>query len=135
MYQKVRRGKVVTKIKLTPVGDRLAVIFDEFVETMATVNEHTGAVFQIPVPKTHSERSRAATVMAVGTDPETQAMFKAGDRIILSWHAGVRLHLLDKIVYGKVWDEDLLRVVRTDEVVTKVEEIPDGPDYSYGSQG
>jgi co-chaperonin GroES (HSP10) len=119
-------------IKLIVYGDRLVVVYDDFVDTMV-FKKPDGKEFAMKAPDTHSERTRGATVMAVGDDEETQRNFKVGDRLLLSWHSGTRLHLMDKIVYGRTWPEDLLRVIRTEEILTKTERI-DGPDNIRGCE-
>jgi co-chaperonin GroES (HSP10) len=119
-------------ITLTVYGDRLVVVYDDFVDTMV-YKKPDGKVFAMKAPETHSERTRGATIMAIGTDDDALKNFKVGDRILLSWHSGVRLHLMDKIVYGRTWPEDLLRVIRTEEILTKMERI-DGSDNIRGCE-
>lgn len=109
-------------LNLVPYGDRMVVVFDDFVDTLV-FKDKEGKAFSMKAPETHSERTRAATIMAIGDDPEMRQHFKVGDRIFLSWHAGTRLHLLDKIIYGRTWPEDLLRVVRSEEVLVKLERV------------
>jgi hypothetical protein len=48
---------------------------------------------------------------------------QSGDKVVVSWHCGTRLHFMDKEVFGQIWDEDLLRVIRSEEVLaTLIEE-------------
>ena len=92
-------------LKLIPVGDRLYVVVDEPVEKI-------GELF---VPQKHSERSRTATVSAVGEDVK---YFKIGDKILISYYTGIFIHLPSLAYRGK---EDLHRIVREDEILAKIE--------------
>jgi co-chaperonin GroES (HSP10) len=107
----------VDDLDLKVYGDRVVVVLDEMAEFTVYKDPSTGRVFKMTNADEHSERTRFATVMAVGDNPETQSRFKVGDRIIMSWHGGTRLHFLDKTVYGRMWSEDLLRIVRDEEIL------------------
>lgn len=107
----------VEDLDLRVYGDRLVVILDELAEYTVYKDPTTGKVFRISNAEEHSERTRFATIKAVGDDPETASRFKVGDRVIVSWHGGTRLHLLDKTIYGRVWPEDLLRIFRSEEIL------------------
>lgn len=107
----------VEDLDLKVYGDRVVIVLDEMAEYTVYKDPTTGKVFRLSNADEHSERTRFATVMAVGDDPETINRFKPGDRIIMSWHGGTRIHLLDKTIYGRVWPEDLLRIVRTEEIL------------------
>lgn len=113
-------------VALKAYGDRLVVVYDDFVDTIVH-KDKLGREFSMKAPDSHAERTRAATVMSVGDDPYTTERFRVGDRLLLSWHSGTRLHLLDKIIYGRTWPEDLLRVIRVEEILVKLERI-DGSD-------
>jgi len=107
----------VEDLDLQTYGDRLVIVLDDLAEDTVYKDPTTGKVFRLKNADEHSERTRFATIMAVGDDPECQSRFELGDRIIVSWHCGVRIHLLDKTIYGRVWPEDLLRIVRTEEIL------------------
>lgn len=107
----------VEDLDLTVYGDRLVIVLDEMAEYTVYKDPTTGRVFKLSNADEHSERTRFATIMAVGDDPETVRRFKTGGRVIVSWHGGTRIHLLNKTIYGKVWKEDLLRIVRTEEIL------------------
>jgi hypothetical protein len=119
-------------IVLTTYGDRLLVVLDQFVDTIVHKDE-SGREFTLKAPETHSERTRGATIMAVGDDPYTRERYSVGERILVSWHCGTRLHLLDKIIWGRTWPEDLLRVIRVEEILVKMERV-NGSDNIRPSQ-
>lgn len=94
----------MSDLKLSPWGDRLYIVVDEPVEKI-------GELF---VPQKHSERSRTATVAAIG-DGVTH--FKVGDKVLISYYTGIFIHLPDLAFRGK---EDLHRIVREDEILAKL---------------
>ena len=110
-----------SNITLQTYGDRMLVILDELITGKKIVDPNTGREFTLHTPDVHSERTRIATVKTVGPKALEEG-FKVGDRVIISWHGGTRLHFIDKAIYGKIWDEDLLRVIRTEEVLASVTE-------------
>ncbi len=92
------------ELKLSPWGDRLYVVLDEPKESVGLIK----------LPERHSERSRTATIAAVGDDVKH---FKVGDRILISYHTGIFIHLPDLAFRGK---EDLHRIVREDEILARL---------------
>lgn len=115
--------KLACDIKVRVYGERLLVAFDDLAEEQV-ITDGAGRTFTVKVPEQHSERTRIATILDVGTGPDA-TQYKAGERILVSWHSGVRLHLLDKLLMGRSWKEDLLRVITPQEVLLLVtEETP-----------
>jgi co-chaperonin GroES (HSP10) len=89
-------------------------------------------VGSIIIADKHSERSRLATVLAVGDKVKhpgkwwqfwLRPHFKPGDRILISWYTGVHLHVFGDKVFGQEIDEDRHRFVMEGEILTKV--LPD----------
>jgi len=95
---------MTAELKLVPWGDRLYVVLDEMKD----------AVGSIILPEKHSERTRIATVKAIG---EKVGNFTVGDRILISYYTGVFVHLPDLAFRGK---EDLHRIIREDEILAKI---------------
>jgi co-chaperonin GroES (HSP10) len=95
----------MSELKLSPWGDRLYIVLDEPKESVGT----------IILPERHSERSRVATVSAIGEDVKH---IKVGDKVLISYYTGVFIHLPDFAFRGK---EDLHRIVREDEILARVE--------------
>lgn len=89
------------KLSWLPLGDRIYLVMDEFVEKI-------GSIF---VSETHSERSRTGTVKAVGEDVKS---LKVGDRVLISFYTGIKLHTPETYSH-----EDLHRIVREGEVLMK----------------
>lgn len=110
---------MASNIQLKTYGTRMLIVLDELITGKQITDPVTGRVFTLHTPEVHSERTRTATIMGVGKEAAEEG-FKEGDRIVVSWHCGTRLHFIDKAVFGKVWDEDLLRVIRTEEVLASV---------------
>jgi len=94
----------MSELKLSPWGDRLYIILDE-------PKESVGAII---LPERHSERSRVATVSAVGKEVKH---IKVGNKVLISYYTGVFIHLPDFAFRGK---EDLHRIVREDEILAKI---------------
>lgn len=90
------------KLNITPLGDRLYVVMDDFTQKIGS----------LIVPETHSERSRIGTVASVGDDVRN---LKPGDRILISFYTGIKLHLPEFYSH-----EDLHRIVREGEVLAKI---------------
>lgn len=95
----------MSELKLSPWGDRLYLILDEMKESVGLIK----------LPERHSERTRIATVSAVGEDV---THFKAGDKVLISYYTGIFIHLPDLAFRGK---EDLHRIVREDEILARIE--------------
>jgi co-chaperonin GroES (HSP10) len=95
-------------LRLQMFEDRLFVILGEVEEKK---------IGRIIVPDSHSERSRIGVVMDVG--PEVKD-YKVGDRILVSWYTGTRVHLDGETMYGKPVVEDAFRVMRECEILGKV---------------
>jgi co-chaperonin GroES (HSP10) len=95
----------VSELKLSPWGDRIYIVVDEPKESVGLIQ----------LPEKHSERSRVATVSAVGEDVKH---IKVGDKVLISYYTGVFIHLPDLAYRGK---EDLHRIVREDEILAKIE--------------
>jgi co-chaperonin GroES (HSP10) len=94
---------------LTLYGSRLLILCDEMAEKV-------GRIF---VADKHSERSRTATVVAVGDEVKN---YQVGDKVLLSWYTGVHLHLIDKELFGIPVDEDKHRLVMEGEILGKLTE-------------
>jgi len=88
--------------------DRLFVILDEVQEKK---------IGSIIVPDNHSERSRTGIVMDVGPGVKD---YEAGDKVLVSWYTGTRVHLDGETMFGKSVQEDSFRVVREGEILGKV---------------
>jgi chaperonin GroES len=82
----------------------------------------------ILVPEDHSERTRKATIIAVGPGLRERdgtirpVGYKVGDRIIMKWHAGDRLHLPTDTINGEPVDEIRHRIIREHEALAAIEE-------------
>lgn len=110
------------KLTLKTGGDRMLITLDELIKGKTFLDPNTGREMTLHVAEVHSERTRIATVRAVGPKALEEG-FNVGDKVVVSWHCGTRLHFMDKEVFGQIWDEDLLRVIRTEEVLaTLIEE-------------
>ena len=110
---------MASNIQLKTYGTRMLIVLDELTTGKKIVDAETGRTFTLHTPEVHSERTRTATIKSVGSQAAEEG-FSPGDRIVVSWHCGTRLHFIDKAVFGRVWDEDLLRVIRTEEVLASV---------------
>lgn len=80
----------------------------------------------------HAERSRVATVLAVGDKVKhpgkwwqfwIKPHYKTGDRVLISWYTGVHLHVIGEKIFGQEVDEDKHRFVMEDEILSKI--LPD----------
>lgn len=92
-------------MKLKMFEDRLFVILDEVQEKK---------IGSIIVPDNHSERSRTGIVMDVGPGVKD---YNAGDKVLVSWYTGTRVHLDGETMFGKPVQEDSFRVVREGEIL------------------
>ena len=69
------------------------------------------------VPDNHDERSRIGEVKEVG--PGVMG-YQAGDKVLVSWYTGTRIHLPGETMYGEPIDEDSFRVLRECEILGQV---------------
>jgi chaperonin GroES len=84
------------------------------------------------MPQDHGERSRVATVVAVGPGMTNHngelvpPLLKVGDRVVIKWHTGDHLHLPGKTmeVFGKTTDIDEItfRIMRSCDALSVIEE-------------
>jgi co-chaperonin GroES (HSP10) len=95
----------MSNVKLSPWGDRIYIVVDE-------PKESSGSII---IPQRHRERSRTATVSAIGEDVKH---FNVGDKVLISYYTGIFIDLLGMGLEGK---EDLHRIVREDEILAKIE--------------
>jgi co-chaperonin GroES (HSP10) len=95
-------------VKIKLFDDRLFAILGEVQEKK---------IGSIIIPGSHSERSRIGVVMEVGPEVKNYAV---GDRILVSWYSGTRIHLDGDELYGKPVVEDAFRVLREAEILGKV---------------
>lgn len=95
---------MVNELKLVPWGDRIYLILDDPKESVGLIQ----------LPERHSERSRTATVSAIG---EEVKHFNVGDKVLISYYTGIFVHLPDLAFRSK---EDLHRIVREDEILAKI---------------
>ena len=96
-------------MNLTLFGNRLLLLCD------AVEERKIGSVY---VAEKHSERSRPATVVAVGNEAKHYAV---GDRVLISWYTGVHLHLVGESLFDVPVDEDRHRIVRDEEILGKLD--------------
>ena len=82
-------------MKLIPSGHRLILLLDEVREKM-----YKGTIV---LPDKHGERSRLATVIAVGNGyvndydgTKRPLKYKKNDRVLVSWYCGTEIHLPDR---------------------------------------
>jgi co-chaperonin GroES (HSP10) len=94
---------------LTLFGRRVLLLLDAIAERK---------IGSIILAEKHSERSRTATVVAVGNDVTE---YRAGDRVLLSWYTGVHLHLIGEELFGVPVDEDRHRIVRDEEILGRLD--------------
>jgi len=95
-------------LRLKLFDDRLFVILGEVQEKK---------IGSIIIPDNHSERSRIGTVMETG--PGVMNYFP-GDKILVSWYTGTRIHLDGDELYGQPVVEDAFRMMRESEILGKV---------------
>lgn len=77
-------------------------------------------VGRIIIQEKHSERTRFATIIAIGDDVKN---YVPGDRVLISWYTGSHVHIIGGELFGNKNDEDLDRFVSESEILAKV--IPD----------
>ena len=95
-------------MRLKLFDDRLFVILGEVQEKK---------IGSIIIPGSHSERSRVGVVMEVGPGVVN---YKTGDKILVSWYTGTRIHLDGDELYGKPIVEDAFRIIRECEILGQV---------------
>lgn len=106
-------------MRLQLFDDRLFVILDKVEE------KKIGSLY---VPDDHAERSRIGTVMEVGPGLRewngtiTPMNYRVGDRVLVSWYTGTRIHLDGEKLYGEDVYEDSHRIMRECEILGKVVE-------------
>ena len=91
-------------LTIEPKGNRMYILLDEFQEQVG----------QIYMPQKHSEQDRFATVIACGDEV---TMYEEGDRILVSYYAGNRIHLIKYNI-----TDDRHRIISEEEVKAKVTE-------------
>ena len=104
-------------MKLELRGDRIFVIFDEMEKGKKYISKATGQEMELHYPDKHGERSRIATIKSIGGEVND---YKEGDKVLLSWYTGVRVHLIGKKLFGEEVDEDRFRIIREEEILAKV---------------
>jgi co-chaperonin GroES (HSP10) len=101
-------------MRLKMFDDRLFVILEEVGE------KKMGSII---IPGNHSERTRIGTVMEVGPGNREYGgaiipmNYRVGDKVMVSWGAGTRIHLDGESMYGKPVVEDAFRVMRECEIL------------------
>jgi co-chaperonin GroES (HSP10) len=98
-------------MKLGLYGKRILIFCDEISERK---------VGSLIISDKRAERSRVATILAVGGDVKN---YQVGDRVLLSWYTGVHLHVFGDTLFGETVDEDRHRLVNEDELLGKI--LPD----------
>lgn len=97
-------------MKLSLKDDRVFAIFEKVGE------KKIGGLY---VPDNHAERSRVGIIKDIG--PEVKE-YKVGDKILISWYSGTRIHLDGDKLYGEPVDEDSFRVLRECEILAQIVE-------------
>lgn len=97
-------------MKLSLKEDRLFVVLEKVGEKK---------VHGIIIPDEHSERSRMGIVKEIGPDVKS---YGVGDKVLVSWYSGTRLHLDGETLYGEPVDEDSFRVLRECEILAQIVE-------------
>uniref|UniRef100_A0A6M3ISB1 Putative chaperonin n=1 Tax=viral metagenome TaxID=1070528 RepID=A0A6M3ISB1_9ZZZZ len=67
-------------VSIRPCGERIYIKLDPMIDQ----------VKKLFIPDEHKEQTRLATVLVVGPDVKG---FKPGDRVIVSWYAGIPISL------------------------------------------
>lgn len=109
-------------MKLRLLEDNVLIVCDEMIKSAGLIE----------LPDAHSERSRTATVVAVGPGRVdykgelTPNPLKVGDRVVIKWSTGDHLHLPGKTMevngVEKRIDEILFRIMRPCEAQAVIEE-------------
>jgi co-chaperonin GroES (HSP10) len=100
-------------MRLKVSDKRIFVILEPMVKTK-TIENRKGEIVEIEIPEQHRERSRVGVVQQVG---DSVSEYKAGDKVLLSVYAGVRIHLIGRKIDGQDIDEDRFRIIRQDEIL------------------
>lgn len=95
--------------KFIPAKGKYYVILDDFQTSIAGVE----------LSDKHAEQTRMATVVGVGEpiDDYTKCRYKKGDRVMIEFQSGTKLHLLSYCVM-----DEKFRVVFEEEILGKIEE-------------
>lgn len=96
-------------MKLIPNGLRLLLRLDEVGE-----KTYKGTII---IPDQHKERSRIATVIAIGNEIDK---YKTGDRVLVSYYCGTEVHIPDRDMptgcYRCVPEEEIMfKVIEEDK--------------------
>jgi co-chaperonin GroES (HSP10) len=94
-------------MNLEVMGERIFLVFDQMVDRVG----------RVIMPDKHSERTRTAEIRAIG---DKVTFYKPGDKVLLSWYTGIRLHLEGQEINGEPVDEDRFRVVKQEEILAKI---------------
>src|SRR5574343_1659271 len=100
-------------MKLKVNEDRIFVILEPMVKS-TTITNKFGEQIEIYLPENHHERSRVGVIQHVG---EAVTKYVPGDKVLLSTYAGVRIHLIGRLLYGIPIDEDCHRIIRQEEIL------------------
>lgn len=98
-------------MRLELYGKRILILCDAIEERK---------IGSIIISDKHAERSRVATIVAVG---DKVVNYQEGDRVLLSWYTGVHIHVFGDTLFGVEVDEDRHRLVNEDELLGKI--LPD----------
>lgn len=71
----------------------------------------------IILPESHREGTRVATIVDASPGSES---YKIGDKVLLGWFSGKRIHLPGRTLYGRKVDEERHRIVYENEIYAKV---------------
>ena len=103
-------------MKLKVNEDRIFVILEPMVKS-TTITNKFGEQIEIDLPENHHERSRVGVIQQVG---EAVTKYAPGDKVLLSTYAGVRIHLIGRLLYGIPIDEDCHRIIRQEEILCQL---------------
>lgn len=95
-------------MRLSLKDDRMFIILNKVEEKK---------IGRIVIPDQHSERSRIGVVMGCGPDV---TKYMIGDKVLISWYTGTRIHLDGAELYGQPVDEDSFRIMRECEILSQV---------------
>jgi len=114
-------------VKLIPQGHRVFLLLDEVKEKeYKSITTDAGEEKTLWLPDKHGERSRIATVLAVGEGWENEQdgtirplKFKKGDRVLVSYCIGPEIHLPDRDMatgcYVCISAEEILMKVKEED--------------------
>ena len=106
--------------ELIPGKDNVLLELDAVEEDVAAEGKtDDGGEYKIVTPEIHHQRSRRATILAVGRIrlPEDRDMYKPGDRVIVSFYTGIIVH-----DFELGWHDDTHKVCRYDQILGKIGE-------------